>query len=94
MPPITKQVRSEYYAASITDNIRKIMRQRDYLKKKAVKTGSQHFHDAYMYKRIRNYLNRIIQNIKTNYYMNTLNESNYNPKDMWKIILIIKTFNN
>jgi hypothetical protein len=40
------RVRSQY-APWITNNIRQVMRQRDYLKKKAVKTGSKQFHDAY-----------------------------------------------
>ncbi len=50
----TKKVRSEY-APWITENIKQTMRQRDFLKKKAVKTGSKQFHDAY--KRTRNDLN-------------------------------------
>ena len=46
-PPITKRVRSQY-APWITNNIRQVMRQRDYLKKKAVKTGSKQFHEDQM----------------------------------------------
>ena len=45
-PERTKKVRSEY-APWITENIKQTMRRRDFLKKKAVKTGSKHFHDAY-----------------------------------------------
>jgi hypothetical protein len=41
-PPITKRVRGQY-APWIPNNIRQVMRQRDYLKKKAVKTGSSNF---------------------------------------------------
>ena len=53
-PPITKRVRSQY-ALWITNNIRQVMCLRDYLKKKAVKTGSRQFHDAY--RRTRNDIN-------------------------------------
>ena len=58
-PPITKRVRSQY-APWITNNIRQVMRQRDYLKKKAVKTGSKQFHDVY--RRTRNDINRLTRN--------------------------------
>ena len=69
-PETTKKVRSEY-APWITNNIREVMKQRDFLKKKAVKTGSKQFHDAY--KRTRNDLNRLIKNTKATYFRNTLN---------------------
>ena len=49
-----KKVRSKY-VPWITENIKQTMRRRDFLKKKAVKTGSKQFHDAY--KRTRNDLN-------------------------------------
>jgi hypothetical protein len=70
-PERTKKVRSEY-APWITENIKQTMRRRDFLKKKAIKTGSKHFHDAY--KRTRNYLNRLIKNTKAIYFTNTLND--------------------
>ena len=57
----TKKVKSEY-APCITDSIRQVMHRRDFLKKKAVKTGSKQLHDAY--KRTRNDLNRLIKNTK------------------------------
>ena len=83
-PETTKKVRSEY-APWITENIKQTMRRRDFLKKKAVKTGSKHFHDAY--KRTRNDLNRlIIKNTKAMYFTNTLNDCDNNPKKMWKTI--------
>jgi hypothetical protein len=82
-PPITKRVRSQY-APWIPNNIRQVMRQIDYLKKKAVKTGSKQFHDAY--RRTRIDLNRLIKNTKAEYFMNTLNECENNPKEMWKAV--------
>ena len=60
------------------------MRLRDYLKRKAVKTGSKQLHDAY--KKTSNYLNRIIKNTNATYFMNTLNKCENNPKEMWKTI--------
>jgi hypothetical protein len=68
-PERTKKVRSEY-APWITENIKQTMRRRDFLKKKAVKTGSKQFHDSY--KRTRNDLNRLIKNTKAIYFTNTL----------------------
>ncbi len=43
-PPFTKKVRSEY-APWITSEIKN--NRRDFLKRKAVKTGSKQFHDAF-----------------------------------------------
>ena len=60
------------------------MHRRDFLKKKAVKTGSKQLHDAY--KRTRNYLNRLIKNTKATYFTNTLNDCENNLKKMWKTI--------
>ena len=63
-PERTKNVRSKY-ASWITDKIKQAMRRRDFLKKKAVKTGSKQFHDAY--KSTRNDLDRLVKNIKAIY---------------------------
>ena len=82
-PQITNKVRSEY-APWITNNIRQVIHQTDFLKKKAVKAGSKQCHDAY--KRTRNDLNRLIKNTKATYFTNTLNDFENNPKKMWKTI--------
>ena len=82
-PEITKRVRSEY-APWITNDIRQAMHHRDYLKKRAVKTGSNALHE--MYKRARNDLNHSIKNAKSNFFMNTLNNCNNNPAEMWRTI--------
>ena len=82
-PEITKKVRSEY-APWVRDNIRQVMHQRDFLKKKAVKTGSKQLHDAY--KRTRNDLSRLIKNTKATYVTNTFNDCENNPKKRWKTI--------
>jgi L-arabinose isomerase len=54
----------------ITENIKQTMRRRDFLKKKAVRTGSKQFHDAY--KRTRNDLNRLIKNIQKQFTLQIL----------------------
>lgn len=82
-PQITRKVRSEY-AMWITDNIKRTMYHRDFLKKKAVKTGSKQFHDAYT--KTRNELNRLIKKTKATYFTNTLNNCGKNSKEMWKTI--------
>ena len=83
-PETTKKVRSEY-APWITNNIREVMKQRDFLKKKAVKTGSKQFHDAY--KRTRNDLNRLIKKTKATYFRNTLNGCEKIPKKCGKRLI-------
>ena len=83
-PERTKKVRSEY-APWITETIKQTMRRGDFLKEKAVRTGSKQFHDAY--KRTRNDLNRLIKNTKAIYFTNTLNDCDNNPKEMWKTII-------
>ena len=57
------------------------------MKSKAVKTGSQQFHDAFT--KVRNKLNKLIKRAKADYFTNSLNkcENKVNkPKQMWKAI--------
>ncbi len=82
-PPITKKVRSEY-APWITSEIKNMMHRRDFLKRKAVKTGSKQFHDAFT--KVRNELNKLIKRTKTDYFTNTINNCDNKPKQMWKTI--------
>ena len=82
-PQMTLKVRSEY-APWITENIKRHIYHRDFLKKKAVKTGSFNLHDAY--KRARNDLNRLIEKTKTEYFTSIINNTAKNPKEMWKTI--------
>ena len=56
-PPITRKVRSEY-APWITSENKNLMPCRDFLKRKAVKTGSKQFHNAFA--KERNELNKLI----------------------------------
>ena len=68
-PPVTRRVRSEH-APWLTSEIKKKIYDRDFLKKKSIKTGSTHFFNAY--KKARNQLNSLIKSTKAKYY-NTYN---------------------
>jgi hypothetical protein len=82
-PPITRKLRS-VYAPWITSEIKNLMHRRDFLKRKAVKTGSKQFHDAFA--KERNELNKLIKRTKAEYFTNTLNKCENKPKQMWKTI--------
>ena len=60
-PPVTRRVRSEH-APWLTSEIKRKIYDRDFLKKKSVKTGSANFYNAY--KKARNELNRLIKSTK------------------------------
>ncbi|CAB4024181.1 Hypothetical predicted protein [Paramuricea clavata] len=79
-PPIN---RSEY-TPWVTDDIMKHMRHRDFLKKKAVQTGSPSIHQAH--KQARNSLSRKIKSTKTKYCLKYFKDTSKNPKEMWKTI--------
>ncbi len=78
---LLKKVRSEY-APWITSEIKN--NRRDFLKRKAVKTGSKQFHDAFT--TARNELNKLIKRTKADYFTNTINNCDNKPKQMWKTI--------
>ena len=60
------------------------MLNRDYLKKKAVKTGSQN--DWLSFKKVRNRVNYAIKRKKWSFYRNKLNANLGNPKSTWKTL--------
>ena len=68
----------------ITSDIRKLIRQRDYLKKKANKTGSKYFWQAYQH--LRNKVKYGIRTARANYYSNTFEEHQGVIKNTWKIL--------
>jgi hypothetical protein len=82
-PPVIRRVRSEH-VPWLTSEIKTKMYHRDFLKKKAIKTGSTHFHNAY--KKARNNLSKLVKDTKANYYNNAINQCNKDPKSMWKTI--------
>ena len=81
--PISRNVRSEY-TPWLADDIMKQIRHRNYLKKKAVWTGSPNIYKAY--KQARNYVTRTIERTKSKYFMKCFQETSTNPKEMWKTI--------
>ena len=60
------------------------MNYRDFLKKKAIKTNSATFHNAY--RSLRNNINKQIIHAKRNYYTNCIERNKNNSKQMWKNI--------
>ena len=82
-PQVTRKVKSEY-TPWMTNNIKKQIHHRDFLKKKAIKTGSGNMFAAY--KKSRNTLNKLIKDTKRNYYTKALNDAKNNPKNMWNTI--------
>ena len=82
-PQVTRKVKSEY-TPWMTNNIKKQIHHRDFLKKKAIKTGSENIFAAY--KKSRNTLNKLIKDTKRNYYTKALNDAKNNPKNMWNTI--------
>ena len=60
------------------------MLNRDYLKKKAVKTGLQN--DWLSFKKVKNRVNYAIRREKASFYRNKLNANHGNPKSTWKTL--------
>ena len=68
----------------ITSDIRKLIRQRDYLKKKANKTGSKYLWQAYQH--LRNRVKYSIRTARANYYSSRFEEHQGDIKNTWKIL--------
>ena len=68
----------------ITSDIRKLIRQRDYLKKRADKTGSKYLWQAYQH--LRNKVKYRIRTAMANYYSNRFQEHQGDIKNTWKIL--------
>ena len=85
-PIKTRKVRSmrSTYAPWLTTDIRHEMNQRDYLKKKAVKSKSKSLSEAYKAKR--NRVDKIIKSAKSSYCKKEIDHNKSNPKEMWKQI--------
>ena len=81
-PPVTSRVRSGH-APWLTSEIKKKIYDRDFLKKKSIKTGSIHFFNAY--KKTRNQLNSLIKSTKSKYYNDVLNQGRKDPKQCGKL---------
>ena len=68
----------------ITAEMRKLIRTRDYLKKKANKTGSKYLHQAFQ--QIRNKVKSGIRKLRSEYYRNKIEENRGDLKATWKIL--------
>ena len=80
VPLRSRKVR-EKYSPWLNDYIRKQINYRDYLRKKAVKTKSTYFHNAY--KKAKNKVNKMIKNSNQKYFQNHIDDNRGNPKKMW-----------
>ena len=64
--------------------MRKLIRTRDYLKKKANKTGSKYLHQAFQ--QIRNKVKYGTRKLRSEYYRNKIEENRFDLKATWKIL--------
>ena len=80
VPLRSRKVRNKY-TPWLNDNIRKQINHRDYLRKKAVKTKSTYYDNAY--KKARNRINKMIKNSKQKYFQTYIDGNRGNPKKMW-----------
>ena len=71
-------------APRLNSKVRQLMLNRDYLKKKAVKTGLQN--DWLSFKKVKNRVNYAIRREKASFYRNKLNANHGNPKSTWKTL--------
>ena len=60
------------------------MRQRDYLKGKANKTGSKYLRQAYQ--KLRNKVDCTLRKLKSDYYTKKIEESKGNLKNTWRVL--------
>ena len=68
----------------ITSDLKQMIRQRDYLKAKAVKTGSKILHQAF--RQIRGKVYHTLNKLRTEYYTKKLNETKGDMKKSWKVM--------
>ena len=82
--PATEIKIKENSLSCITSDIRRLIRQRDYLKKKANKTTSKYLWQAYQH--LRNKVKYSIRTARTNYYSSRFEEHQRDIKNTWKIL--------
>jgi hypothetical protein len=68
----------------LTDEIKRNINRRDFLKKKAIQSNSSAYHNAY--KSLRNKINKQIIDAKRLYYTDCIDRNKNNTKQMWKNI--------
>ena len=82
-PPTTLRVKGRQLPY-LTYEIKQLCRQRDYIKKRAIKTGS-----IYLWQAFRDLRNKVIyslRNLRRDYYTRKIKENKGNLKNTWKIL--------
>lgn len=82
-PVVTRKVRGNV-CPWITDEIKGLMRERDYLHNKAIKSSI--LNDWKAYRVVWNKVNNRILLAKESYYESQLSENKNNPKGIWKML--------
>ena len=82
-PNKSRRVRSQK-APWLTDEIKKNINRRDFLKKKAIQSNSSAYHNSY--KSLQNKINKQIIDAKRLYYTDCSDRNKNNTKQMWKNI--------
>ena len=68
----------------INAEVKSLMRQRDYLRGKANKTGSKYLRQAYQ--QLRNKVDYTLRKLKSDYYTKKIEESKGNLKNTWRVL--------
>lgn len=82
--PLRLRKAKSTYSPWLTSSIKNAIHNRDFLKKKAIKNGSDELLKAY--KLSRNRVNHLIKKSKIEFYEKCIEENKSNPKVMWKNI--------
>ena len=75
---------SEKYCPWINADLKRMIRSRDKLKKKAIETGSPLLLSSY--KHLRNQVNRFNNDLKRKYFTDSIQNSEGNTKETWKAL--------
>ena len=81
--PIISMRLRDNKAPYITSELKSLIRQRDYLKAKANKTGSKYFYQAFL--NIRNQAKRLLHKLRKSYYSQKIEECKGDMKATWKV---------
>ena len=68
----------------MTTEVRRLIRQRDFLRKKANKTGSNYLRQASQ--RLTHQVTYMLRKLRTDYYSKQIEENGSNMKRTWKIL--------
>ena len=82
--PVTKIKIKGNNLPYITSNVRRMIRQRDYLRKKANETGSKYLRQAFL--NIRDRVYQELRYLRNSYYSGKIDEHKNDPKQTWKIL--------